>query len=106
MKVRFNENLKIILKVVKKPGGKFLRAWAKNQWRLNVENILKFTYKHLNGKLTFYPFLSHLPGPLLFYTAWKITPFFYNFFGFGGGGSFPLPLCVCPWKYYTSEKVL
>ena len=47
----------IILKEIKKPSGKFLHVWAKNQWRLKFfEKILKFTYKNLNGKLLFYPF--------------------------------------------------
>ena len=47
----------IILKEFKKPSGKLLRVWAKNQSGLKfVEKILKFTYKNLNGKLNFYPF--------------------------------------------------
>ena len=42
---------------IKKPFGKFLRVWTKNQLRFEIyEKILKFTYKNLNGKLIFYPF--------------------------------------------------
>ena len=49
--------MEIILKEFKKPSGKFLRVWAKNQYELKfLEKILKFTYKNLNGKLTSYPF--------------------------------------------------
>ena len=41
----------------KKVCSKSLRVLAKNQWGLKfVEKILKFTYKNLNGKLTFSPF--------------------------------------------------
>ena len=47
-----------------------MRFWAKTQWGLKcVEKTLKFTYKYLNGKLTFYPFSTHLPGHLSFSTA-------------------------------------
>ena len=45
------------LKEIKKPSGKSLRVWAKNQLRFAIfEKILKFTYKNLTGKLIFYPF--------------------------------------------------
>ena len=45
------------LKEIKKPSGKSLRVWAKNQLRFAIfEKILKFTYKNLKGKLIFYPF--------------------------------------------------
>ena len=47
----------IILKEIKKPSGKYLRVWAKNQLIFEIfEKIWKFTYKNLNGKLIFYPF--------------------------------------------------
>ena len=49
--------------------GKSLPVWAKNQSRLEIfEKTLKFPYKNLSGKLIFTHFLSHLPGPLGFYT--------------------------------------
>ena len=55
----------IILKEIKKPTGKFLRVWAKNQLRFEIfEKILKFTYKNLNGKLIFY--LFSLPSSMTF----------------------------------------
>ena len=84
-------------KKVKKPSGKFLRVWAKNQWGLKfVEKILKFTYKNLNGKLPFFLFLSHLPGPLSFYTALENnTIFLQQFFQFRGGGAGKLPPPPC-----------
>ena len=40
-----------------------------------VEKIFKFTYKNLNVKLIFYPFLSHLPRLLSFYTPLELTKF-------------------------------
>ena len=95
----------IILKEFKKPNGNFLRVWAKNQWRLKCfDKILKFTYTNLNRKLTFFYFLSHLPGPLSFYTALENnTIFLQHFFGFGAGGSFPPPPHgrPCYWHLYT-----
>ena len=39
----------------KNPCGKYLQVFAKNQ--LRFENF-EFAYENLNGKLTFYPFLS------------------------------------------------
>ena len=49
----------IILKEIKKPRGKFLRVWAKNQLRFEIfQKILKFTYKNLNGKEIFTFFSS------------------------------------------------
>ena len=57
----------IILNGIKKTTGKMLRVWAKNQFPLDIfENILKFTYKNLNGKFSFYPFSlppSRIFGP-------------------------------------------
>ena len=42
--------------------------------------------------MTFFHFLSHLPGPLSFYTALENNTSFLQQFFFGfGGGSFPLP---------------
>ena len=78
---------------IKKPSVKFLRVWAKNQWGLKFfEKILKFKYKNLNGKLTSH-FLSHLPGPLSFYTALENkTIFLQQFLWFRGGGELPPPL--------------
>ena len=47
----------------------------KSQWKIDFLSI-------------FYPIF---PDLCYFIKLWKITPFFYNnFFGFGGGGSFPL----------------
>ena len=73
----------IIQKEIKKPSGKSLRFWAKNQLRFEIfEKMFKFTYKNLNGKLIFSHFLSHLPGLLSFY-----TPLEHNkIFGVGFGG--------------------
>ena len=60
-----------ILKEIKKPSGKFLRVWAKNQWGLKfVEKILKFTYKTHNGKLIFNPFSLQSSRPfVILYTS-------------------------------------
>ena len=96
----------IILKEFKKPSAKFLRVWAKNQWGLKfVEKILKFTYKNLNGKLTFSPFLSHFPGALSFYTALENnTIFLQQIFRFLEGEAPPSP-CGLPCTYRAYPKV-
>ena len=67
----------IILKEIWKPYDKPLRFFAKNQLRFEIfENIFKFTYKNLNGKLIFTHFLSPLPGLLSFYTPLEHTKIF------------------------------
>ena len=59
---------------------------AKNQWGLKfLEKCLKFTYKNLNGKLTFIYFLSHLPDLSHFIQLWKITQLFNNNLSVSGG---------------------
>ena len=65
----------MFLKETTKPSGKFLRVWAKNQWRLKFfEKNLKFTYKNLNGKLVFLPIFSPIfQGLLSFYTTLQHT---------------------------------
>ena len=75
----------IILKEIKKPSGKFLRVWAKNQLRFEIlEKILKFTYKNLNGKLIFYPFsLLSSRTFVILYTSGT----YKNFWGWFGGSS-------------------
>ena len=79
-----------------------MRVWATNQWGLKfVEKTLKFTYKNLNEKLTYYPFsISSFPDLCHFLQLWKITPFFYNnFSGFGGGGASLSPPLRAPMVY-------
>ena len=59
----------ILLKVIMNPSSELLRGWGKTKLRFEIyEQIFQFTYRNLNGKLIFTRFLSHLPGPLLFYT--------------------------------------
>ena len=56
IKASLTEFLKciIIRKEIKKPSGKILRVWAKNQLGFEIfEKFLKFTYKNLNGKLIY-----------------------------------------------------
>ena len=51
-----------------------------------MRKFLFFTLKITMENWFLTDYLSDLPGPLSFYTALKITSFFYNkFFGFGGG---------------------
>ena len=64
----------IILKEIRKPSGKLLRVWGKTKLRFEIyEKTFQFAYRNLNGKLIFTHFLSHLPGPLLFYTPLEHT---------------------------------
>ena len=73
----------IILEEIKKPSGKILRVWAKNQLRFEIcEKILKFTYKNLNGKLIFYPF--SLPSSRTFVILCT-SGTYQNFWGWLGG---------------------
>ena len=73
----------MILKEIKKPNGKCLRVWAKNQIRFEIyEKILKFTYKNLNGKLILNPFsLPFSETFVILYTSGRCQ----NLWGWFGG---------------------
>ena len=101
------------LKEIKKHCGKILRVWAKNQLRFEIfEEILKFTYKNLNGKLIFYP-LS-LPSSRTFVILCTSgTPKFWGWFGGGvvppglGGeffNYFRVGGCINPWKIGITDR--
>ena len=90
------------LKEVKKPCGKFLRVWAKNQ--LIFENF-EFIVKNLNGKCLFYLIfldICHLMQ------HWKITPFFTTIFPFSDGHIPILPCAPLKWNLFlcTSQSVM
>ena len=90
----------VIRKEIRKPSGKFLRVWAKNQWGLKfVEKLWNLHIEISMENWLFTHLLSHLPWPLWFYTAQENNTIFYNnFFGFGGGGrSFPPPAGAPEW---------
>ena len=65
----------------------FLLVWAKNQLGFEIcVKLFEFKYKNLNEILIFSPFLSNLPGPLSFDTAFaNNTIFLQQFFRFRGG---------------------
>ena len=72
----------------------------------NFEKILKFfdenSIENLNFFIFYFYFFENL---LLKIEPSEITPFFYNkFFGFGGGGNFPLPPWLRPCGYVLYDN--
>ena len=84
--MKFFNNSKINYKL----SGKFLRVWTKNQFKFEIfENILKFTYENLNGKLIFTNFLSDLQEHLSVYTTLENNTLFLQQFFFCFEGTPP-----------------
>ena len=87
----FNEIIFIIRKVIKKPRGRPLLIWAKNQWRLKLTAKIVTFHTALSMENCLFTYsLSHLPYLCHFMHLWKITTF-STFFSFSGGRSCPSP---------------